>query len=81
MFSKIPVFFPDLIQLMLVHVLQIQNRVPRPAARPYDLIELYLKSLSEGLFDGPGRDPVIRAKLEGQVLELGAGEMHERLRA
>ncbi len=42
---------------------------------------LYLKSLCEGLFDGPGRDSDVRAKLERQVLELGSSAMHERLKA
>ncbi len=40
---------------------------------------LYLKALSEGLFEGPGRDPVLRAKLENEVAEHGAAVVHVRL--
>ncbi|MEM1212052.1 MAG: tRNA (adenosine(37)-N6)-dimethylallyltransferase MiaA [Planctomycetota bacterium] len=38
---------------------------------------LYLKALLEGLFDGPGQDPVFRASLEG----IAPQQLHARLRS
>jgi tRNA dimethylallyltransferase len=40
---------------------------------------LYLKALCEGLFEGPGKDAAIRARLENDVTERGSFAMHERL--
>lgn len=41
---------------------------------------LYLKSLSEGLFPGPGADPEIRARLAQFAAREGSPMLHERLR-
>lgn len=40
---------------------------------------LYLKALLCGLFEGPGSDPVIRARLEAEAADKGGGVLHERL--
>ncbi len=40
---------------------------------------LYLKALCEGLFEGPGKDATIRARLENEVAELGSFAVHARL--
>lgn len=40
---------------------------------------MYLKALREGLFPGPGRDPVLRAKLEAEVTEHGLARLYARL--
>src|SRR2546430_17173694 len=37
---------------------------------------LYLKALLRGLFDGPGADPVLRARLEREVETLGRAALH-----
>jgi tRNA dimethylallyltransferase len=42
---------------------------------------LYLKALTEGLFDGPPRDPDVRARIRADASVLGAHALHERLRA
>src|SRR4051812_42958271 len=41
---------------------------------------LYLKALLRGLFDGPGADPAVRARLE-QEAALGRASLHARLAA
>jgi len=41
---------------------------------------LYLKALTEGLFDGPGADPVLRARLHEEAAVAGSAVLHERLR-
>ena len=41
---------------------------------------LYFRSLIDGLFDGPGADPEIRAKLQREADEHGNVALHERLR-
>lgn len=40
---------------------------------------LYLRSLLQGLFDGPGRDPEIRAAIKAEAAEKGRPAMHEKL--
>jgi tRNA dimethylallyltransferase len=40
---------------------------------------LYLKSWTEGLFEGPQRDPAIRARLREEAERLGTAALHERL--
>ncbi len=40
---------------------------------------LYLKALTRGLFEGPGRDEALRADLERAAAEHGAGHLFERL--
>ena len=42
---------------------------------------LYMKALTEGLFDGPGRDPVLRAQLEQESETVGLPELYARLKA
>jgi tRNA dimethylallyltransferase len=42
---------------------------------------LYLKALTQGLFSGPGQDPKIRAALEAEIEERGAGALYQRLAA
>lgn len=42
---------------------------------------LYLKALLRGLFDGPGADPVVRARLEREAETLGRAALHARLAA
>jgi len=41
---------------------------------------LYLKALSEGLFEGPARDEVLRKKLEDEAQAIGVEALHERLK-
>ncbi len=41
---------------------------------------LYIKGLSQGIFDSPSRDPEIRAGLERRIKEAGPVELHEELR-
>ena len=41
---------------------------------------LYFRGLIDGLFDGPGADAEIRAKLQQEADEHGNGALHERLR-
>jgi len=40
---------------------------------------LYIKSLTEGLFEGPGADPVLRADLHRLAEKEGHGALHDRL--
>ncbi len=40
---------------------------------------LYLKTLLRGLFDGPGADPDLRARLEADADRLGGEALHARL--
>ena len=40
---------------------------------------LYLKTLCEGLFESPPKDPLIRARFEQEVEELGSTAVHARL--
>ena len=41
---------------------------------------LYFRGIIDGLFDGPGADPEIRAKLQREADEHGNVALHERLR-
>jgi tRNA dimethylallyltransferase len=41
---------------------------------------LYLKSLSEGMFEGPGRDEALRKRLESEAEAVGVAGLHERLK-
>lgn len=41
---------------------------------------LYIKALSEGLFDGPGADPEVRERLQRVAERDGAPTLHERLK-
>lgn len=40
---------------------------------------LYIKALSEGLFEGPGADPLLRERLHSWAVESGTPALHERL--
>lgn len=40
---------------------------------------LYIRALTQGLFDGPGADAAIRTRLHEQAEREGAGTLHERL--
>lgn len=40
---------------------------------------LYIKALSEGLFDGPGADPQVRSRFHALAREHGTPLLHERL--
>ncbi|OGD39076.1 MAG: tRNA (adenosine(37)-N6)-dimethylallyltransferase MiaA [Candidatus Aminicenantes bacterium RBG_19FT_COMBO_58_17] len=40
---------------------------------------LYLQALTDGLFPGPGRDRLLRRKLEEEVRDLGVESLHRRL--
>ena len=42
---------------------------------------LYLKALLRGLFEGPGADPALRARLEDEAETLGTATLHARLAA
>jgi len=42
---------------------------------------LYFRAVVDGLFEGPGADPVLRERLEGEAAQHGADALHERLRA
>jgi len=41
---------------------------------------LYLKALTEGLFEGPGADPQIRTRLIAEAKAEGSATLHERLK-
>lgn len=40
---------------------------------------LYLKALTQGLFEGPGQDPRLRRQLENDIAEKGLASLHRRL--
>lgn len=40
---------------------------------------LFLKALTEGLFEGPGADPEIRLRLQQEARDSGSGALHGRL--
>ena len=42
---------------------------------------LYFRAVVDGLFEGPGADPILRKRLEGEAAQHGVGVLHERLRA
>ena len=42
---------------------------------------MYLRALLEGLFEGPGAEPALRARLEERAAEAGVGELHRALTA
>ncbi|MDE0018324.1 MAG: tRNA (adenosine(37)-N6)-dimethylallyltransferase MiaA [Candidatus Poribacteria bacterium] len=42
---------------------------------------LYFRAIVDGLFKGPGADPLLRERLEQEASELGVNALHERLRA
>jgi tRNA dimethylallyltransferase len=42
---------------------------------------LYVRALTDGVFDGPGRDPALRKRLEAEAGNLGSSALYERLRA
>lgn len=42
---------------------------------------LYLKAMLRGLFDGPGADPEVRARLEAEAQAIGDAALHARLAA
>ena len=42
---------------------------------------LYFRAVVDGLFEGPGADPVLRERLEQEAAQHGADALHERLRA
>lgn len=41
---------------------------------------LYVKAVVDGLFDGPGKDPEVRARIEEQLANEGLQALYERLR-
>ena len=40
---------------------------------------MFLKALTEGLFEGPGADPELRMRLQAEARDRGAGVLHEKL--
>ncbi|MDD5557925.1 MAG: tRNA (adenosine(37)-N6)-dimethylallyltransferase MiaA [bacterium] len=42
---------------------------------------MYVRALADGLFEGPGRDPALRAALEEEARLRGRAALHDRLRA
>jgi tRNA dimethylallyltransferase len=40
---------------------------------------LYLKALTEGLFEGPGADEAVRSRLQKEARQYGTDTLHERL--
>ncbi len=42
---------------------------------------LYFKALLDGLFPGPGRDPIVRGRLEGEAAQIGLEALWKRLEA
>lgn len=41
---------------------------------------LYFRAIVDGLFEGPGADPLLRERLEQEAAKLGVNALHERLR-
>ena len=42
---------------------------------------LYFRAVVDGLFEGPGADPALRAQLKQEAAEHGVNALHDRLRA
>ncbi len=42
---------------------------------------LYLKALTEGLFEGPGADPAVRDRLHQEARSHGSASLHQRLQS
>lgn len=42
---------------------------------------LYFRAVVDGLFEGPGADPLLRKRLETEAAQLGVDALHNRLRA
>ena len=42
---------------------------------------LYFRSIVDGLFEGPGADPLLRKRLEAEAAQHGVDVLHDRLRA
>ena len=42
---------------------------------------LYFRAIVDGLFEGPGADPILREQLEREAAQHGVEVLHERLRA
>ncbi len=42
---------------------------------------LYFRAIIDGLFEGPGADPLLRERLEQEAAQHGVDVLHERLRA
>ena len=42
---------------------------------------LYFRAIVDGLFEGPGADPLLRERFEQEVAQHGVDVLHERLRA
>ena len=42
---------------------------------------LYFRAIVDGLFEGPGADPLLRERLEQEAAQRGVDVLHERLRA
>ena len=42
---------------------------------------LYFRAIVDGLFEGPGADPLLRERLEREAAQRGVDVLHERLRA
>jgi len=40
---------------------------------------LYFRAIVDGLFEGPGADPALRKRLEGEVTQFGVDALHKRL--
>lgn len=40
---------------------------------------LYFRAVVDGLFEGPGADPALRKRLEGEAAQFGVGALHKRL--
>lgn len=40
---------------------------------------LYFRAIVDGLFEGPGANPALRKRLEGEAAQLGVGALHKRL--
>ena len=62
-----------------------ETRVAESSARGSPLLaeggtSMYIKALREGLFEGPGRDPKIRERLEAEAQEEGAERLHAKLK-
>ena len=67
----------DYQSLVDVAITDIQNRGKRVLL--VGGAGLYFRAIVDGLFEGPGADPSLRKRLEGEAAQLGVDVLHKRL--
>lgn len=67
----------DYQSLVDVAITDIQNRDKRVLL--VGGAGLYFRAIVDGLFEGPGADPSLRKRLEGEAAQFGVDVLHKRL--